>query len=81
MGHLACDRFDGHPVPARPCVSEASDRAGHERHHRFEALVYGCTGLGSSKETCMGFLLWVGLGASVGYGVAQRRDVSTTTLE
>ena len=30
---------------------------------------------------CMGFLLWVGLGASVGYGVAQRRDVSTTTLE
>ena len=26
----------------------------------------------------MGFLLWVGLGASVGYVAAQRRDFSTT---
>ena len=33
----------------------------------------------SSNETCMGFLLWVGLGASVGYVAAHRRDFSTTT--
>ena len=78
MGHQACDRFEVYPVPARACVSEAIDRAGHELCRATEWLVCaGYTSSGSSNETFMGFLLWAALGASVGYVAAQRRDFST----
>ena len=39
----------------------------------------GYTGSRVIEQDVMGFLLWVGLGASVGYAAAHRRDFSTTT--